>query len=219
MSDFLRNSGLLSSNTGLINNQLDEILKCVICYDKLIDAKMCPFCSKLCCKMCIHRWLLENRSQCPHCRSGLRLDQLVTCRFLNDITQALENLSVTKAEISEKCATHGCALNYYCVNCTSAICSDCAMFSSEHKGHEFQHLANIYKLHVDQIHIESKVLNKRLKDLELLLIDLDVKIEKFRTAKEEKSRELIACMEQVQARLDNQLKDKLQVNLLQKVEI
>lgn len=211
MSDLLRSSGYTAPIPPHPNPHLEDLLKCVICYEKLSDAKMCPFCSKLCCKMCIHRWLIENRSHCPHCRSGLRIDQLVTCRFLNDITQALENLSAPKPEPLEKCLSHGCPLNYYCLNCASPICSDCAMFSSDHKGHEFQHLANIYNEHVDQIHIESKVMNKRLKDLELMLIEVDVKIEKFRTAKEEKSRELVLCMEQIQSRLEGQLKDKLMV--------
>ena len=85
------------------------------------------------------------------------------------------------------------------------------MFSSEHKGHEFQHLANIYKQHVEQIQSESKIMNRRLKDLEVILVEVDVKIEKFRNAKDEKSRELVACMEQIQGRLDIQLKDKLLV--------
>ena len=209
MSDYMRSAGVLSSNKGSTNNQLEDLLKCIICFSKLIDSKMCPFCSKLFCKMCIHRWLIENRSQCPHCRSGLRLEQLVNCRFLNDITQVLENLSVAKKEVLEKCINHGCPLNYYCISCTCAVCSDCAMFSLEHKGHEFQHIADIYNLHVDQINSESKILNKRLNDLELL--DADEKIQKFKNAKEEKNRELLNCMEQMQARLDAQLKEKIQV--------
>ena len=211
MSELLRSSVYLSQVNPHLSSNLDDILKCVICYEKLSDPKMCPFCSKLCCKLCIHRWLIENRSHCPHCRAGLRLDQLVTCRFLNDITQALENLSATRPDPIEKCSNHSCPLSYYCLDCSSAVCSDCAMFSAEHKGHEFQHLTNIYKQHVEQIQIESKVMNKRLKDLEIMLVEVDVKIEKFRNAKEEKSRELIACMEQIQGRLDIQLKDKLQV--------
>lgn len=201
------------------NNQLEEILKCVICYDRLIEGRMCPNCSKLCCKMCFHRWLIENRSQCPHCRSPLRLDQLVTVRFLNDITKVLENLAVPKTEASEKCANHGCELNYYCMTCSSAICSDCAMFTQDHKGHDFQHLANIHKQHVEQINAESKVLTKRLRDLENILQDLDLNIDKFKKAKDEKSRELILCMEQIQSRLDIQLQSKLHVLYRNKDEV
>lgn len=211
MSDLLRTSGHLSGNYPITNNNLEELLKCVICYDKLIDPKMCPFCSKLCCKNCIHKWLLGNRSQCPHCRAGLRTDQLVTCRFLNEITQAIENLAVTKSDQCEKCIIHGCALNYYCMNCFSAVCSDCAMFGTEHKGHEFQHLANIYKQHVEQINNESKTLTRRLKELEGVLQDLDGNIEKFKKAKDDKSRELAECMKHIQERLDTQLQNKLHV--------
>lgn len=212
MSEMLRTSGYMSNQRPLPNANLEDLLKCVICYDKLVDAKMCPFCSKLCCKMCIHRWLIENRSQCPHCRASLRLDQLVTCRFLKDITQALENLTMNKTEeVSDKCAVHNCPLNYFCTTCDNPICSDCAMFSTDHKGHEFQHLQSVYKKHVEQINVESKSLSKRVKDLEILLAELDVNIDKFRTAKEEKSRELVLYMEQIQCRLENQLKEKLNI--------
>lgn len=35
---------------------------------------MCPYCSKLCCKECIEKWLLEeDKNECPHCRSILRI--------------------------------------------------------------------------------------------------------------------------------------------------
>ncbi|OMJ81141.1 hypothetical protein SteCoe_18456 [Stentor coeruleus] len=212
MSDMLRSTGYLNNIKTLPNTNFDDLLKCVICYDKLIDPKMCPSCSKLCCKACIHRWLIENRSQCPHCRASLRLDQLVTCRFLKDITQALENITSVKNEDAlDKCLMHNCPLNYYCVNCQNPICSDCAMFSTEHKGHEFQHLQNIYKKHVEQINTESKVLSTRVKDLEKILTDIDINIDKIRLAKEDKSRELIIYMDQVQSRLEAQLKEKFEI--------
>lgn len=212
MSDMLRSTGYLNNTKILPKANFDDLLKCVICYDKLIDPKMCPSCSKLFCKTCIHRWLIENRSQCPHCRASLRLDQLVTCRFLKDITQALENFTAVKnEEVSDKCTLHNCPLNYYCVSCQSPICSDCAMFSVEHKGHEFQHLQNVYKKHVEQINNESKVLSKRVKDLEKILTDIDINIDKFRLAKEDKSRELIIYMDQVQSRLEAKLKEKFEV--------
>ena len=35
------------------NANLDEIFKCFICFNKVENAVMCPFCSKLCCSACI----------------------------------------------------------------------------------------------------------------------------------------------------------------------
>ena len=49
---------------------LAEVFRCFICMEKLRDARLCPHCSKLCCFICIRRWLTEQRSQCPHCRGG-----------------------------------------------------------------------------------------------------------------------------------------------------
>ena len=62
--------------------------------DKLRDARLCPHCSKLCCFACIHRWLVEQRSQCPHCRLPLRPHELVNCRWVGDVTQQLESLQL-----------------------------------------------------------------------------------------------------------------------------
>ena len=48
---------------------LAEVFRCFICMEKLRNAHLCPHCSKLCCYLCIRRWLTEQRSQCPHCRA------------------------------------------------------------------------------------------------------------------------------------------------------
>lgn len=201
-----RSNNLPQSSTPI--NNLEEILKCVICYDKSVDARMCPFCSKLSCKTCIRKWLTENRSQCPHCRSSLRFEQLVSCRFVNEITQALETLAVPKADPGEKCYEHECPLNYYCNTCSKAICSDCAMFSTAHQGHEFKHLSSVYNEHLQQINSESRILNKRILDLEEILKNVETSIEKLKVGKSDKNRELLICLDQMQARLDDQLKEK-----------
>lgn len=60
--------------------------------EKLRDAHLCPHCSKLCCYVCIRRWLTEQRSQCPHCRANLHLHELVNCRWVEEVTQQLDSL-------------------------------------------------------------------------------------------------------------------------------
>lgn len=71
---------------------LAEVFRCFICMEKLRDAHLCPHCSKLCCYVCIRRWLTEQRSQCPHCRASLHLHELVNCRWVEDVTQHLDTL-------------------------------------------------------------------------------------------------------------------------------
>lgn len=60
--------------------------------EKLRNARLCPHCSKLCCYACIHRWLTEQRSQCPHCRAPLNINELVNCRWAEEVTQRLDTL-------------------------------------------------------------------------------------------------------------------------------
>nr|CAD7198930.1 unnamed protein product [Timema douglasi] len=74
------------------NPTLAEVFRCFICMEKLRDAHLCPHCSKLCCYVCIRRWLTEQRSQCPHCRASLHLNELVNCRWAEEVTQQLDTL-------------------------------------------------------------------------------------------------------------------------------
>jgi hypothetical protein len=69
-----------------------EVFKCFICMEKLRNARLCPHCSKLCCYACIHRWLTEQRSQCPHCRASLHINELVNCRWAEEVTQRLDTI-------------------------------------------------------------------------------------------------------------------------------
>ena len=46
-----------------------------------------------------------------------------------------------------RCPEHSLPYTYYCNSCSDAVCSDCALFSTAHKGHDFQHLRDVYALH------------------------------------------------------------------------
>lgn len=74
---------------------LAEVFRCFICMEKLRDAHLCPHCSKLCCYMCIRKWLTEQRSQCPHCRATLHLHEVVNCRWVEEVTQQLDSLQAS----------------------------------------------------------------------------------------------------------------------------
>ena len=79
------------------------------------------------------------------------------------------------------------------------------MFSTDHKGHEFQHLSSVYNKHLEEINTESKVLCERIKVLENMLASLESTMEKLKFFKAEKSRELSLCFDQMIQRLDDQL--------------
>jgi tripartite motif-containing protein 37 len=69
-----------------------DVFRCFICMEKLQEAHLCPHCSKLCCYICISRWLTEQRRQCPHCRATLHVNELVNCRWFEEVAVQVENL-------------------------------------------------------------------------------------------------------------------------------
>ena len=77
----------LASNHSSMTNpdpaveSLSDVFRCFICMERLRNAHLCPHCSKLCCYLCIRRWLTEQRPQCPHCRASLHIHELVNCRY------------------------------------------------------------------------------------------------------------------------------------------
>jgi len=131
----------LTNNTTKV--QLDELLRCIICFGKVKNPQMCPSCSKLCCNPCIKKWLTEQKSQCPHCRCPLRTSQLVNCRFVSEISsvmnnqeipllfKAIEQLHMKRGDEEETCNLHHAKLSYYCKTCETPICADCAMFGTD----------------------------------------------------------------------------------------
>jgi len=208
-----------STNSDSRKAQIEDLLRCIICFNKVKNPQMCPSCSKLSCNNCIRKWLTEQKSQCPHCRCHLRASQLVNCRFVSEIATAIDQIQTKKADEEEVCSQHHAKLSYYCKTCETPICADCAMFGAEHKNHEFEHITKIYDSHVELIRSEAQGLKKRLKDLANHLSLLESTIEKVTRCKEEKAAELGIVLEQMSQKLDAELKSKLLALLAQKGSI
>lgn len=216
------------------NQNIEELFKCFICFSKIEDAVICPSCSKLCCRDCIRKWLIEQRQQCPHCRSALQVHQLVSCnRIVKEITEHIDILNKAMPETNretehlsdgtlirngqEICKEHNARLDYYCQTCKVAICSDCAMFGgNKHKDHKFLRLSEVYEKHCDVIKKEAQGLKKRLKELTKHMNDVQNTIQKVTKAKEEKCKEIENFVENIQAVLNTQLKNKLLTLLSQR---
>merc|ERR1719186_51842 len=152
--------------------------------EKLRNAHLCPHCSKLCCYMCIRRWLTEQRSQCPHCRASLHIHELVNCRWVEEVS-------------------------VYCWTCSKCICHQCALWGGTHSGHTFKPLDDIYDQHVLHIKGEVSQLRRRLMELISLVQEVERNVESVRAAKDERVREIRNAVELMIARLDAQLKSKL----------
>ena len=152
---------------------LSDVFRCFICMEKLQNAHLCPHCSKLCCYVCIRRWLTEQRSQCPHCRSSLHSHELVNCRWVEEVTQQLDTLKETSSgdrqntvdEAKDRCKNHAEKLSVYCWTCRKCICHQCALWHGTHTGHTFKPLEDIYDQHVGHVKEEVSLLRRRLMEL------------------------------------------------------
>ncbi|KAJ8917379.1 hypothetical protein NQ315_002403 [Exocentrus adspersus] len=195
---------------------LAEVFRCFICMEKLRDAHLCPHCSKLCCYVCIRRWLTEQRSQCPHCRASLHLHELVNCRWVEEVTQQLDTLQAVSLNSSrqdendrDRCSTHLEKLSVYCWTCRCCICHQCALWGGTHSGHTFKPLDEVYEQHVTQIKDEVAQLRRRLMELISIVQEVERNVESVRSAKDDRVREIRNAVELMIARLDSQLKTKL----------
>nr|CAD7258612.1 unnamed protein product [Timema shepardi] len=196
---------------------LAEVFRCFICMEKLRDAHLCPHCSKLCCYVCIRRWLTEQRSQCPHCRASLHLNELVNCRWAEEVTQQLDTLQAATLFTGripdvdkDRCELHHHEkLSVYCWSCRQCICHQCALWGGTHSGHTFKPLEEVYEQHVTQIKDEVSQLRRRLIELISLVKEVERNVESVRAAKDERVREIRNAVELMIARLDSQLKAKL----------
>lgn len=194
---------------------LAEVFRCFICMEKLQDAHLCPHCSKLCCYLCIRRWLTEQRPQCPHCRANLHLHELVNCRWVEEVTQQLDTLQQAGARPlppdtdKDKCESHQEKLSVYCWTCGKCICHQCALWGGTHSGHTFKPLEEVYEQHITQIREEVAQLRRRLHELVSLVQEVERNVESVRAAKDERVREIRNAVELMIARLDSQLKSKL----------
>ncbi|XP_022185884.2 E3 ubiquitin-protein ligase TRIM37 [Nilaparvata lugens] len=198
---------------------LAEVFRCFICMEKLRDAHLCPHCSKLCCYVCIRRWLTEQRSQCPHCRASLHLHELVNCRWVEEVTQQLDSLQASARPPNtdnDRCLAHQEKLSVYCWTCRLCICHGCALWGGRHSGHTFKPLDEVYEQHRTQIRDEAAQLRRRLIELVSLSQDVERNVESVRVAKDERVREIRNAVELMIARLDAQLKAKLLVLMGQK---
>jgi len=203
---------------------LAEVFRCFICMEKLRNAHLCPHCSKLCCYMCIRRWLTEQRSQCPHCRASLHIHELVNCRWVEEVTQQLDTLkeagSRQELEVTphkeDKCEKHEEKLSVYCWTCKKCICHQCALWGGTHSGHTFKPLDEIYDQHVGRVKEEVALLRRRLVELISQVQEVERNVEVVRAAKDDRVREIRNCVELMIARLDSQLKSKLLVLMGQK---
>lgn len=191
-------------------NNINAILSCPFCTGKVRKNRMCPKCSQLFCEPCIVSLSTQDFFKCPSCSEKLKQKDLLECRFIYDIFDIMDKIPKVSMSANEKCSIHNTELKYYCIDCEIGICSDCAILTSLHKGHSFDHINNIYEYHQEIISQESETLNQKIAGLNRALVKIDSKIESCLKFKAEEKEDLNAMLEKIQARLDLQLEENLQ---------
>ena len=63
LRDFFSNEEPISESVGPTKEKeglsnIQDILNCFICFDKVKNPSMCPHCSKMCCRECFKKWLI-----------------------------------------------------------------------------------------------------------------------------------------------------------------
>ncbi|KAJ3392793.1 Tripartite motif containing 37 [Chytriomyces hyalinus] len=168
---------------------LDDMFKCYICFETLVHPQMCPQCSKMSCDACMRRWLTAHGNHCPHCRVPLSADNLVQCRFMDDLAKQVREAVKHGPFLSSNpgqdvlCKTHNAPLFYFCHSCNDAICSDCAVLGQNHKDHKVEHLQSVYNSHKDSVWTAIKSLFRNIKSLSEVNETVDTHFHTLRAAK------------------------------------
>ena len=207
------------SRTNLSNN-IQAIIKCYICLGKIKNPCMCPKCQKLTCESCIEKWLLEKRSQCPHCRVTLNFNQLIHLSFMTDVANYIDKInSNKKAEETEICPKHEIQNLYYCSDCKIPLCSDCYMLEDTHKKHKIKKINDVYKFHLELIKTEKEGLDIEENTLRKYLKDINEKIIEIGNTKYKKIKEIEEFFKNIQNQIQIQSQELISNLLEQKQNI
>ena len=174
-------------------NVIRDKLKCFICFGKVKNAMMCPYCKKLACEQCI-KTVLQKSTICSNCKSILLINDMVklpfldefTSFFINNMEQSVESNEVEENIVielkKEKCKVHqNKNLEYLCINCNEYLCSEDLVFFNrasinKHLKHIILSLDDIEKYNLYKIIKEYRNLDKTKNNLKNKLDEYNKKI-------------------------------------------
>ena len=197
-------------------NNIEAIIKCYICLGKIKNPCMCPLCQKLTCEECIEKWLLEKKSQCPHCRVNLNFNQLIHLSFMTDVANYIDKInSSKKAEESEICEKHQIQNLYYCVECETPLCSDCYMLEEKHKMHKIKKIDEVFKTHLEMIKQEKEGLDFEENTLKKYVKEIGDKIIEIGNTRYKKIKETDEFIKSIRNQIQTQSQEVI-TSLLEK---
>lgn len=84
-----KSEDIITHNSIKIDN-INNMLKCVICQDMCIEVSETICCGQIFCYSCIIQWVTENYN-CPMCRSTILLDDIKKNIFINRLISEIKN--------------------------------------------------------------------------------------------------------------------------------
>lgn len=107
------------------------------------------------------------------------------------------------------CKEHELDMKYFCKQCEIPICSDCAMFSPDHKGHEFDHLKNVYDQNIAKLRSKVADVQAKVTSMQQSIKDIDSIMKKLEENKHEKKVLIAQFQKKFRDRLDKEYQDKI----------
>ncbi|KAI8995139.1 hypothetical protein BC832DRAFT_596094 [Gaertneriomyces semiglobifer] len=209
MMDAERLASSEHKRSSVMVSELEDMLKCFICYERLNDPRMCPHCSKIGCEGCLQKWL-EDRQSCPHCRSSLSTSALIKCRFLEELRDRINKVeSYVRTDEVDTCMRHKAALYYYCIDCKEPLCADCAVLESKHKRHKLNHIHRLYESHRDLLLRKTKIFREHIGRYDAVLGDVDEQMQCLRKSRDGMQEHYDTILRKARDRLHNRFVQRM----------
>ena len=148
-----------------IEGKIREILKCSICYSKAKKPKMCKYCNKIYCAICINNWL-KMHLYCQMCKKQIGPQDIIDVPILEDMTNFfinnidnqlksqnkinnskpnnnnnnMKNKNMNEEDNFGICLSHSKKKEYCCIHCSEFFCSQCLIFFGENAKKHSNHL-------------------------------------------------------------------------------
>lgn len=85
------------------STNIEDILTCYICFERLEDPCICQKCTKLSCYKCLKNWHNKpGNENCPHCRRKIRNNQIIKCFWAEELTSEFQEMQDKLTNLEEQ---------------------------------------------------------------------------------------------------------------------
>ena len=86
-----------------LEEQVNDIIHCFICYGKVYKPYMCQICHKLYCQDCLKLWFKNGGKNCAMCKTNFKISDFIEIPWMDDLsTYMIEEQSKSKNTENKK---------------------------------------------------------------------------------------------------------------------